>query len=237
MPNEPLIEFRNLSLSYGKDLILKDVSFQVDVGDYMFFLGKNGSGKSTLIKSIFCDNSHKKGTIIKSPSLKNNSYISYVPQLSQINNELPITVEEFVDLGKLNSYSSYTVKDVLHMVSMFDYKDSSIWALSGGQRQRVLLARAFIRDAKLYIFDEPTNGVDIDSKQDFYNLIDEFSKEKEISKIVVTHDVSMAVKYGQKVAFFANQKVQVSNIEENVKSSFSELIALEDNFFKGLSDA
>ncbi|MCO4783271.1 MAG: ATP-binding cassette domain-containing protein [Candidatus Cloacimonetes bacterium] len=236
MQNNSLIEFSDLSLSYGDALVLKNVSFKVDVGDYVFFLGKNGSGKSTLVKSIFSKTNHKRGAVKKCPSLMDNSYISYVPQLTRINNELPITVEEFVDLGRLNSKSTYTVQDVLEMVSMSDYKDSSIWALSGGQRQRVLLARSFIRDAKLYIFDEPTNGVDIESKQDFYNLINEFSKEKMISKIVVTHDVSMAVKYGQKVAYFNNKSVQVSDVDVKIKSRFSEMIHLQDQFFKGLNN-
>lgn len=237
MQSEPLIEFRDLSLSYGNDLILSHVNFNIENGDYIFFLGKNGSGKSTLVKSIFDDKVHQSGEIIKSSFLKDDSYISYVPQFSHVNNELPITVEEFIELGKINSNSSYTVNDVLDMVSMTSYKKSCIWSLSGGQRQRVLLARAFVRDASLYIFDEPTNGVDINSKADFYDLIEEFSREKLVSKIVVTHDVSMAIKYGQKLVLFNEKGVKVSRVDSKLKEQFSEMIHMENKLFKGLHDA
>ncbi|PCJ19366.1 MAG: hypothetical protein COB02_08230 [Candidatus Cloacimonadota bacterium] len=235
MTHSYLINFKNLELSYGKKTILKNVNFELLKGDYFFFLGKNGSGKSTLVQSIFSSTNISKGEIKKDKLIEDFSKIAYVPQFNNVNYELPIKVHEFVSLGKLNSKSKLNVDDMLKMVSMQDYKNEPINNLSGGQKQRLLLARAFIRDASLLIFDEPTNGLDVESKNEIFNIIHRFSKNKNISKIVITHDMNIAIHYGQKILYFFDKSVQVREISFEQKKVVSKLLSNELQIFEGLS--
>ena len=241
MSDSYLIHFDNVNLSYyfksNKNLILKDIDLKIFPKDYIFFLGKNGSGKSTLLKSIFNDELIQSGKVHKNLNMFDEKKVAYVPQTQNINYELPILVEEFVELGKMNSYSQIKVIDALDQVSMADFLKTPLYALSGGQKQRVLLAKAFIRDANFLILDEPCNALDVESKEEIFQLISNFSKNKDMTKVIVSHDMNVAIKYASKVVFFSDQQIFHSKIDQDLKNKTMEFMKLETSFFRSLKNA
>lgn len=91
------------------------------------------------------------------------------------------------------------VDETLRMFGIYELKDRKIGQLSGGQSQRVFLAKAMVAEPKLLLLDEPTSGVDTSSKKDFYNILDQLNKEREITVILSSHDIGVITKIANRV--------------------------------------
>jgi len=220
-----LLEVSNLSFAYKKDLILKDISFNLNKNDFFTITGPNGGGKSTLIKVILGLLKPKNGSI----SFNNLSKIDigYVPQNTNINLNFPITVLNVVMMGngsKHNRNSFFNIgytkfeiecaKNSLSKVGMQDYLHTKISDLSGGQRQRVMIARAMCSHPKLLILDEPTSNIDANGQKEIFKLLKELNKE--ITILVITHDLTVISNYANKV-LYVNQKGYMHNLQNSYK--------------------
>lgn len=196
------IEIENLDFSYKDQPVLKGVNFNVDVGDLVVITGENGSGKSTLIKIITGENlvSEIKIKILgRDLDDKIIKKIGYVPQSQGTNNiTFPLTTKELVVLQAYDDFGFFKIarkkhikkaEQLLNRLGLIDYIETPITNLSGGLRQRVMIARALMNDPEILIFDEPTAGVDEDSKLYLAKLLEKLNKEDKVTVILVTHEL------------------------------------------------
>lgn len=211
-----IIEFKNVHFGYTSDDILKCISFDVNRGDFVSIIGSNGAGKSTILKLILGELHQYKGSIKlyeeDISKFKDWKKIGYLEQnaYSKILH-FPATVYEIVmsnnfsDIGLFkfpNKKHKEKVMEVLTLLGMEKYKDRMISKLSGGQIQRVFLARTLISNPDLLVLDEPTNGVDRETIELIYKILQELNKNKNVSIIMVTHDVERMSKISNRVFCF-----------------------------------
>jgi zinc transport system ATP-binding protein len=217
-----------LFMSYDNNLVLRDVSFNVEKGDYLCILGENGSGKTTLIKGILGLLPKKHGTIIFDEGVKPRE-IGYLPQQTTVQKNFPATVLEVVLSGCLNSrglrpfYSKREKNKALEQLDglgIFHLKNQPYKTLSGGQRQRVLLARALCATERVLVLDEPVAGLDPRAAWEFYAIVKKLNEEKKVTIIMVSHDIKEAVvnankilQLGESVEFFGSSQEYLNSEE------------------------
>lgn len=221
-----VIDIKNLSFAYDKQMILENVNLSVEEKDFLAIIGPNGGGKSTLLKLILGIITPKKGSISvlgKAPS-KSLTHIGYVPQNTNVNTDFPIKVIEVVMMGHVGSKRplfGYDKDEVLcamgalAQVGMEDFAHTKIGALSGGQRQRVMIARALCAHPEILILDEPTSSIDVTGQKEIYELIKMLNES--ITILVVSHDISVILEYANKAAH-VNKGLSYHDISDKNKT-------------------
>ena len=196
----------NLTLGYNSNVILENVSFSVEKGDYLCIIGENGSGKTTLMKTILRLEKPLKGQISTGDGVLPDE-IGYLPQQTQVQRDFPASVWEIVLSGcqsRCGKRSFYTkeekqlAKQAMKRMEIEDLAKRCYRELSGGQQQRVLLARALCAAQKMLLLDEPVSGLDPSVTQEMYELIEQLHKDG-ITIMMITHDVEAAKKYATKI--------------------------------------
>ena len=209
----PQLVCNNLTLGYEGKVILSDLSFSVDSGDYLCILGENGSGKSTLMKTILGLHKPMKGTVETGDGL-DKKQIGYLPQQTAIQRDFPASVREIVisgfqgQCGLRPFYTKAQKKaadEKIEMMGISHLKKRCYRELSGGQQQRVLLARALCATKKMLLLDEPVAGLDPKVTEDMYRLIHQLNKEQGITIIMISHDIGAALKYANKVLHIGSE--------------------------------
>ncbi|MFP4567604.1 MAG: metal ABC transporter ATP-binding protein [Candidatus Woesearchaeota archaeon] len=201
---ENLIEVKNLNFNYGETIVLQNINFEVKRGDFLGLIGPNGSGKTTLLRTILGLNKTQKGKITilgrDITQFKEWQKIGYVSQkATNIDQTFPATVDEIISTATTKKITNQQIQEVLKIVKMQQYTKQKIGELSGGEQQRVFIARALLKKPELLILDEPTTGIDKESKDNFYELLNKLNK-KGITIILVSHDTGIITKYVNKVA-------------------------------------
>ena len=195
------IECKNLTLEYEQKIVAENVNFNVNKGDYLCIIGENGSGKSTLMKTILGLRSYKHGQIVYDNTIKEG--IGYLPQQAAIQKDFPASVKEIVlsgFLGKMGLRPYYTAiekqiaKENLQKLQIENLENRCFRELSGGQQQRVLLTRALCATKEILLLDEPVSGLDFQSTEKMYEIINDLNKEG-ITIIMISHDLVSAIKY------------------------------------------
>ena len=207
--NKSIIEVRNISFSYGKNEVLKGISFDVQPGDCVGILGNNGAGKSTLVTclnkiltpktgEVYIDNQD----ILKMGRMEAARRISYVAQKNEISQ---MTVFDSVLLGRrpyikwaLTQEDTSICNTVIDQLGLSQFKLRYIDELSGGELQKVMLARALVQHPKLLLLDEPTSNLDPKNQHEMLALVQGLAKERNISALIVIHDLSLALRYCNK---------------------------------------
>lgn len=198
-----MVKVDHVHFSYKADKVITDLSMEVKKGQLVSILGENGSGKSTLLKLILGQLKPLSGTVTllgkTADQMVSFKEIGYVPQVQNAKDiAFPITVLELVVLGLYESFSLIKIprkkhkdkaKEILEELGLSPYLNAPFNELSGGLRQRAMIARAMINDPKILILDEPTAGVDEESKKAFLELLESMNKEKGITIIIVTHEL------------------------------------------------
>lgn len=219
-----LIEIKNLTLGYDKDVILKHINMDIEEKDFICIVGPNGSGKSTLVKGILGLIKPMKGKVIYN-GLKQN-FIGYMPQETKVDSNFPASVLEIVLSGTLNSdeYKMFYTKKQkeeaeknLKILGIEKLKNKCFCDLSGGQRQKVLLARSLCATSKLLILDEPSNNLDSKSKAELYNAITDLNKTYGITIIMITHDLDHDNLIGNKILSLREDDIFFGSVEEFVR--------------------
>lgn len=199
----------DISFSYDGCKVLRNCSFMVRNGDFAAVVGSNGAGKSTLLKICLglLKPDHGKVWLFERPLDKFEEWnsIGYVPQrILTLNLGFPATVEEVVSAPLYAKEKKTELIDkALEQVGMIDYKKRLIGRLSAGQQQRIFIAKALVSSPKLLFLDEPTTGIDNETEEDFYKLLDKLNKENGITIVMVTHDYT-------DIKFMVNRVIQIS---------------------------
>lgn len=199
------IKVSNLVFGYNAMPVLKDLSFSIPEGDLCCITGENGSGKSTLMKLILGELKGYKGTIsLFGKTMKEYNdltWIGYVPQASVMNKvAFPTTCREIVVQGLYKQFGIVRIprkkhyqvaEQALVKMDLERYARVPFNQLSGGLQQRVMICRALINDPKLLILDEPTAGVDKESKESFLGLLNKINQEQKITCLLVSHEYQL----------------------------------------------
>jgi zinc transport system ATP-binding protein len=205
----PVVEIKDLSFSYHKIPVLKDVNLEISDGDFLLLMGPNGGGKTTLLKLMLGLLQPTAGSVRisgKAP-VQMSHHIGYVPQDVSINRQFPISAIDVVLMGKLkpgNRKAWHSPSDrtaahrVLDRLGVGAYCHRRIGELSGGQRQRVLIARALVTEPALLFLDEPTSGIDPEGQGDLYNLLKELNES--ITVVLASHDMMVLSSYVKSIA-------------------------------------
>lgn len=211
---EAVVKLTAVSFQYEDKVVLEDVSFSLEKGDFVGIVGPNGSGKSTLMKLILGLITPTKGTVelFGQPLSKFREWnrIGYVAQqVAHGAGGFPATVREVVASGlvskvglfrRLNASHHESVREAVERVGLTAKLDQRIGSLSGGQLQRVFIARALVAEPELLILDEPTVGVDQESIEQFYGLLRSLKEENGLTMMIVSHDVGVMTQWVNKVA-------------------------------------
>lgn len=218
-----LIRCENVCMNYDKRLAVDNVSFNVVKGDYLCIVGENGSGKSTLMKGLLGLMKIYSGNIIYSGINKNE--IGYLPQQTIIQKDFPASVYEVVLSGCLNKvgfkpfYSTKEkerAKQNMDILNISELASKSYRDLSGGQQQRVLLARALSAASGLLVLDEPVTGLDPLVTADMYSVIKSLNQSDNITVIMVSHDISSAVRFSNKILQLASKRIFFGSTDEYI---------------------
>lgn len=225
-----LITCKDVTLSYENTVVLSNLSFELNPGDYLCIVGENGSGKSTLVKTLLSLKHTSAGTVTFGDGLKQNE-IGYLPQQTSAQKDFPANVWEVVLSGCLNSrsyrpfYSSQEkqlARTNMEKLGITEFAKRSYKELSGGQQQRVLLARALCATKKLLLLDEPVAGLDPVVTLELYRIIKQINDEG-ITVIMVSHDVASAVKYASHILHIHNKTLFFGKTEDYIASDAGKL--------------
>ena len=209
-PTEPVIDVSGVDFGYTTTPVVENVSLTIDPGEYVAVVGPNGSGKSTLMKLMLGLLRPDEGSVrlFDEPAhaFDDGDRIGYVAQQATASKEMPITVREVVKMGRfphvgfgrLSAEDWTIVDDALATVGMSDFADRRITNLSGGQRQRAFIARALASEADLLVLDEPTVGVDAESVEAFYDLLDALN-DRAITILLIEHDLRAVTDHADRV--------------------------------------
>ncbi len=206
-----LIRCENITVSYNSRIVIDNLSFSVDSGDYLCIVGDNGAGKSTLIKCILGLKSLASGTLTFDPHFSKKG-IGYVPQTNETEKGFPATVREVVLSGCVShSVSPFYSKEekkradeCLDEVGLSDVAKTNLLALSGGQKKRVMLARALMASDGLLIMDEPVASLDPIATREFYDKVKSINDEG-TTVIMVSHDIHTAVHNATHILHLSNR--------------------------------
>jgi ABC-type Mn2+/Zn2+ transport system ATPase subunit len=189
--DDALIVANDLSVAYGANVAVEDVSFSVRAGQRIGVIGPNGSGKTTLFRAILGEVRPFTGT------LRVSTRCGTVPQTTRSRLDYPVTALDVALMGTLSRMPWWRrpgrgerqrAREALAQVGMRDRANELFGELSGGQQQRVLVARALVQEARVLLLDEPFTGVDATNVQAILELIDGLASEGR-GVLVSTHDV------------------------------------------------
>jgi spermidine/putrescine transport system ATP-binding protein len=205
---QPLLAIRKVAKSFGKNLVLRDISLQIAEGEFLTILGESGSGKTTLLRIIAGFENANSGEIL----MEGERLDLLPPYRRRVNTVFQhyalfphLSVEENVGYGlrvaKLPKDEITTrVSEALAMVKMTAFAKSKPAKISGGQQQRIALARALVNRPRLLLLDEPLSALDANLRRQMQVELKSLQREVGISFVFVTHDQEEAMVMSDRIA-------------------------------------
>ena len=201
-----MLEINNLFINFNKQEILKNISFKLNKGEFLYILGPNGSGKTTLIKSILKLVKPSSGKIVN-----NFKTVSTLFQKQVDSANFPASVFEILKCSqnsKLSSISfNHKIDKWLGIMKISNLKNKLIGELSGGELQRVMFIKTILNEPELLILDEPTSAIDPDFRKEFNKILDNINK-KGTAIILITHDLSGLNPYCKNKVLFLDREIK-----------------------------
>jgi zinc transport system ATP-binding protein len=203
-----ILEVSGLNVKFDDRQALEDVSFKVKRGTTLAIVGPNGAGKTALFRALLNLIPHT-GEIKWAEGVK----IGYVPQKLSAG-DIPISVKEFFSFKNGGNIEKW-----LRAVRLEDSSvlDRTLGVLSGGQLQRVLIAWALIDEPNVLLFDEPTAGVDLDSEEAIYEMLNELERQHGITVLLISHDVHIIRDYSEHMLALNRKVICFAESEEITK--------------------
>ncbi|MEL7636004.1 MULTISPECIES: ABC transporter ATP-binding protein [Sporomusa] len=214
------LALKNINVELGKQHIIRDISLDVQTGDFVGIIGPNGSGKSTLLRTVYRVLTPASGTILlDGQDLRNVKFadsakkVGVVGQFNHL--EFDFTVMDMVMMGRTphkrmlaaDTFTDYEIAlEAVRKVGMEPYVDRSFASLSGGEKQRIILARALAQQPQILVLDEPTNHLDIKYQLQLLATV----KSLGIGVLAALHDLSLAAMYCTKLYVLKDGEIVVS---------------------------
>jgi len=228
-----MLEVKNLTVRYGDLVIVDDVNFSLEGGQWLMIVGPNGAGKSTIVSAIsggapYTGHIDCMGKDIK--SYKPHDIAKIIGVLSQrYSVGYPFTVSEVVHMGRYahskgvfsgaSDADEDAVSRAIELTGLKPFLDQSVLTLSGGELQRTFLAQLFAQEPKILILDEPTNHLDLVYQKQVFALIGEWLKTPGRAVVSVVHDLSLARTYGTDALLLHEGKVVSQGASRETLSS------------------
>jgi manganese/zinc/iron transport system ATP- binding protein len=218
------LEVNDLTVAYREHPVLWDVDLAVPTGVLMAIVGPNGAGKSTLIKGVLGLLKPAAGEVLihGRPYAEQRRLVAYVPQRGSVDWDFPTSVLDVVQMGRYGSLGWFRragrherelALAALEQVDMVDYADRQISQLSGGQQQRVFLARALVQDARLYLMDEPFQGVDAKTERAIVTVLQSL-REGGRTVVAVHHALQTVPEYFDWVLLLNIRRIAAGPVAE-----------------------
>ena len=217
--NEPLIQIKNMTKSFDKQVILKDINLEIYKGEVVSILGPSGCGKSTLLRSMNllekpdCGEIIFEGENLLDKSVSVDKVRQKIGMVFQQFNLFPhMTVLENLKLApmKLKKMSdedaTAQAESLLKKVGLLEKADAYPASLSGGQKQRIAIARTLAMNPDVILFDEPTSALDPEMVGEVLNLIRELAREG-MTMIIVTHEMAFARDVSSRILFIDDRNI------------------------------
>ena len=235
MTAEHAIEVEDLTVAYGERPALWDVDVTVPAETLMAIVGPNGAGKTTLIRAVLGLVRPAAGRIrvFGRPYDEQRRLVAYVPQRGTVDWDFPTNVLDVVTMGRYGALGwlrrpgareRVAALEALEQVGMTEYADRQISQLSGGQQQRVFLARALVQDARIYLMDEPFQGVDATTERAIVRLLQELRANGR-TVVAVHHDLQTVAEYFDSVTLLNIRRIASGRVgdvftEENLRLTY-----------------
>ena len=218
--SEALFEVRGLTKSYNGRAVLDDLDFDVLRGECLVILGRSGSGKSVTLRQLNGLERPDEGSVVFDGTdlctLKERELFPLRRRIAMlfqsgalfdsmnVLDNVAFPLREHTDLSETEIRE--TVQHKLSLVKLRDVEAKMPSELSGGMRKRVALARSLALDPEVMLFDEPTTGLDPVTSATIGTLINSIQKELGVTSVVVTHDIPLARRVGDRLAFLSEGK-------------------------------
>lgn len=247
--NKLAVEIKNLSVAYNHEVVLNNISFNIQTGTITAIIGPNGAGKSTLLRAMLNLIPIKSGTIKINDVMHNKActhirghhsdcpHPTYVPQRFSFDKTFPITVYEFLKIALRPNQSHHKISSALKEIGMLKHKDKLIGELSGGQVQRVLIARAIMGNPEIIFLDEPEVGIDIGGEKTFYEIIKYLNQKHGTTCVLISHEIDVVYKYADQVICLNKQMICQGKPEkiltaQTLKKLYGEEVSLYQHEYK-----
>ncbi len=230
------VRFKDAAVRLGGHYIWRHVDLAIRRGEFVAILGPNGAGKTTLVKAALGLVAVAEGSVrvFGKRVRRGNDEIGYLPQRRNFDADLRIRGVDLVRLGldgarfgfplpladRLLSggAKSARVAEVIRLVGADAYAERSIGELSGGEQQRLLIAQALVSGARMLFLDEPLEGLDLNNQQAISALIQRICQEKQVTVLLVAHDVNPILPYLDRVVYVAKGQVVCGRPEEVIRT-------------------
>lgn len=226
-----MLRMEQVSAGYGKMPVIEEISFDFAEGEITTIIGPNGSGKSTLVKSVMdlCDVLGGKITLDgeERKQITDREFAKKVAYLPQMHTAGAISAERMVLHGRF-PYLSYPrhydtedyalCHDAMERIGIMHLKGKKMEELSGGERQKAYLAMMLVRNAEIYLFDEPTTYLDVRYQVELLELMQELKKQGK-TVIAVLHDINSALRMSDQVLVMKRGQIAASGKPEEIYQS------------------
>nr|WP_130614634.1 metal ABC transporter ATP-binding protein [Cohnella abietis] len=210
---------KQVVFGYGDSPCLEDVDVEIHSGEFVAVTGPNGASKTTLLKLALGLLQPWSGEVSRVRCRKDGKKLAvgYVPQqVAAFNSGFPSKVLEFVCSGtymrgswlrRINRKDRELAEQALKQIGMWEQRNRKIGELSGGQKQRICIARALAQEPDLLVLDEPTTGMDAQSRVQLYELLHSCVNKRGVTVVMVTHDLSEAGSYLDRIIQLERKEV------------------------------
>lgn len=228
-PTTAGLSVREATVRLGEAPILRGVSLEVGIGEWVFVIGPNGAGKTTLLRAV-AGAVPAGGSVLldghdlsRLPRRRLARLVAVVPQHPQVPEGMSVT--DYVLLGRTPYIPYWGVEGAhdrrragatLERLGLAGLTGRPLSTLSGGERQRAVLARALAQDAAVLLLDEPTTGLDIGHQQQVLELVDELRRERALVVLGAMHDLTLAGQYADRLVFLDRGRVAAEGPPDRV---------------------
>ena len=214
-----MLSVKNLKKSFGKNTVLKDISFDVSTGDIIAIVGPSGSGKSTLLRCLNMIETPSSGKIV----FEGTNLVDKKTNLSLVREKIGMVFQQFNLFNHLSVLDNLMLAPVklkvmregsakrkaIMLLEKIGLKDKALSypsSLSGGQKQRVAIIRTLMMDPDIILFDEPTSALDPEMIGEVLDLIKMVASENK-TMIIVSHEISFVKSIANRILFLENGKI------------------------------
>ena len=226
---ENAISIKNLCKNYGGLKAVDNISLDIKKGEFFALLGPNGAGKTTTINIISSLSNKTKGTIrifnhdLEKESIEAKKLIGLVPQ--EFSMDIFEIVEKYLFFnagyyGVPRSKRKKRIDEVLELTGLKEKRKMKIITLSGGMKRKLMIARSLLHQPKILILDEPTAGVDVETRQHMWDFLKKLNKQSKTTFLLTTHYIEEAEQLCDKIAIIQKGRIIACDTKNKIMKNF-----------------